>query len=76
MRWMRDTVRPGDYRRDPRSPDWAGLPLIEHLGLDPADSGDRRRVAAILKTWFATGVLTTETQKDERRKKRDVVPGP
>jgi hypothetical protein len=77
MRWMRETVRKGDYRREARSPEWVGLPLIEHLGLDPDDTGDRKKVGAILKTWFANGVLATEERKDsKRRKKQFVVPGP
>src|SRR5258708_19026728 len=35
MRWMRDEVRHQKYRYDPRSPDWVGLALAKHLGLDP-----------------------------------------
>jgi hypothetical protein len=35
------------------------------------------KVGAILKTWFANGVLATEERKDsKRRKKQFVVPGP
>jgi hypothetical protein len=77
MRWMRDTVRQGDYRREPRSPDWVGLPLLDHLKLDPDDKGDRKKVSTILKTWFDKGVLATEDREDEHRhKKQYVVPGP
>jgi hypothetical protein len=77
MRWMREAVRTGDYRRDPRSPDWVGLPLLEHLDLKPDDRGDRKKVGAILKTWFANGVLATETRKDsQRHEKQFVIPGP
>jgi AAA domain/RepB DNA-primase from phage plasmid len=76
MRWMRDAVRTGDYRRDPRSPDWVGRPLAGRLKLDPDNKGDRRRLGAILKLWFANGVLATETRKDEQRREREfVVPG-
>ena len=60
-----------------RAPQFTGLPLIEHLGLDPEDTGDRKKIGAILKTWFANGVLATEERKDsKRRKKQFVVPGP
>jgi AAA domain/Bifunctional DNA primase/polymerase, N-terminal len=77
MQWMRETVRSGNYRTSPRSPDWIGLPLIEHLGLDSDDKGDRKKVGAILKTWFANGVLATEEREDKERHKRPfVVPGP
>jgi AAA domain len=43
IRWMRETVRAGKYRTSPRSPDWVGLPLLEHLELNPDDKGDARR---------------------------------
>jgi AAA domain-containing protein/bifunctional DNA primase/polymerase-like protein len=77
MQWMREAVRSGNYRTSPRSPDWIGLPLIEHLGLDSDDKGDRKKVGAILKTWFANGVLATEEREDKERHKRPfVVPGP
>jgi AAA domain len=77
MRWMRETVRHGDYRREPRSPDWVGLPLLEHLKLDPDDKGDRKKASAILKTWFDKGVLTTEERKDDKRRPKEfVIPGP
>jgi hypothetical protein len=73
MRWMRETVRKGDYRREPRSPEWVGLPLLEHLKLDPDDKGDRKKVSAIIKTWFDKGVLATEERKDERRRPKQFV---
>jgi hypothetical protein len=76
MRWMRDTVRAGNYRVDPRSPDWVGLPLIEHLGLDPDTAGSRKRAAAILRAWFQNRVLATETRKDGiRHNRKFVIPG-
>ena len=53
-----------------------GLPLLERLGLDPADKADRRKVAGILKAWFGNGVLATATGKDYARHEREyVVPG-
>jgi hypothetical protein len=77
MRWMRETVRNGDYRRDPRSPEWVGRPLLEHLDLDPDNRSDRKRVNAVLKTWFDNGVLAIEDREDnQRHKKRFVIPGP
>jgi hypothetical protein len=77
MRSMRDTVRQGDYRREPRSPDWVGLPLLDHLKLDPDNKGDRKKASAILKTWFENGLLATEDRKDDKRRtKQFVIPGP
>jgi hypothetical protein len=77
MRWMREAVRKGDYRCEPRSPDWIGLPLLKHLKLDADNKGDRKKVSAILKTWFDKGVLATEDHEDEHRhKKQFIIPGP
>ena len=42
MRWMREEVRHQKYRYDPRSPDWVGLALAKHLGLD--SRADRKKL--------------------------------
>lgn len=76
MQWLRDTVRGGEYRNNSRSLDWVGIPLAQRLHLDLDDKGDRAKVVAILKKWFQTGVLATETRKDSERHDREyVVPG-
>jgi hypothetical protein len=47
------------------------------LNLDPDDEADKRQIKAILKKWFANGVLDTKDRYDEQpRKNRPfVVPG-
>jgi hypothetical protein len=77
MRWIRNAVRGQDYRADSRSPDWVGRPLASRLGLDPDEKGDRKKLNAILKVWFANGVLAVDnTRKDEKRRPRPfVIPG-
>jgi hypothetical protein len=45
MRWMRDEVRRGNYRRDGRASDWVGRPLADRLGLDADEPGDRKKLA-------------------------------
>ena len=61
MRWMREEVRHQKYRYDPRSPDWVGLALAKHLGQDPR--ADRKKLNAILRAWYANGVLAAEIQR-------------
>jgi hypothetical protein len=74
MRWMRDEVRHQKYRYDPRSPDWVGLALAKHLGLDPP--ADCKKLNAILRPWYANGVLAAEIHKDGvRHERKYMVPG-
>jgi hypothetical protein len=58
---MREEVRHRKYRCDPRSPDWVGLALAKHLGLGPR--ADRKKLNAILRAWYANGVLAAEIQR-------------
>jgi hypothetical protein len=71
MRWMREKVRRQNYRYDPRSPDWVGLALAKHLRLDP--EADRKKLNAILRAWYANGVLAVEARKDGLRHERQYV---
>lgn len=73
MHWMRDTVRAGTYRKDARSPDWAGLPLLKRLKLNPADKADRKKASEIIRQWIANRVLKVDTRQDERRRPRDFI---
>jgi hypothetical protein len=76
MHFMRAQVSKQSYRKDVRSPDWVGRPLLEHLGLNAEDQGARSRVRAILDVWFNNGVLTVELRHDGSRHKREfVIPG-
>jgi hypothetical protein len=62
------------YRRDPQADDLIGKAVAEVLDLD--EEADRKQVRAILKTWFASRVLTTAERQDENRHaKKFVVPG-
>jgi hypothetical protein len=75
-RWMREAVQQGNYRVDPRSPDWVGRLLAERLGLDPEKPGDRKKLNSILRVWFANKVLAVEQRQDDARHTRQyVVPG-
>jgi hypothetical protein len=74
----------GAYRADPRSPDWLGYKVAEHLRLNVSYGGrgpegsmrDIAKVKQILAQWLKNGVLATETRTDDQRKKRRfIVPG-
>lgn len=76
VHWIREEVRRKEYRYDFRSSEWVGYPVAERFKLNPGGPGDRKRLNAILRGWFATGVLAVETHRDDRRRdKQFVVPG-
>jgi hypothetical protein len=76
MHFMRAQVSKQSYRKDVRSPEWVGKPLLEHLGLNADDKGARARVRAILDAWFGNGVLALEQRHDGNRHMREyVIPG-
>jgi hypothetical protein len=78
MRFARDLVRNNpNFRADPRSPEWVGIPLAARLKLNPNNKGDRKRISAIIRTWVANKALAIELRRDEKRRKREfVVLGP
>jgi hypothetical protein len=49
------------YRYDQRSPDWVGLALAKHLGLDPR--ADRKKLNAKPRALYANSVLAPEIQR-------------
>jgi hypothetical protein len=76
MHRIRTMVAAGSYRKDSRSEDWVGKAVAEMLDLDTEEEADRKQVKAVLKTWFANGVLTTDKRQDQWRQwKAFVVPG-
>jgi hypothetical protein len=76
MHRVRDMAANGNYRKDPQADNWIGNTVAEVLDLDPSDEADKKQIKAILKKWFANGVLDVKTRPDENRMKRSfVVPG-
>jgi hypothetical protein len=74
MRWMREEVRHQKYRYDPRSPDWVGLALAKHLGLDPrADPQEAQRHTTGMVCQRCTSSGNPKT--GVRHERKYVVPG-
>jgi hypothetical protein len=59
-----------NYRKSDQTKDWIGYAVAEVLDLDPSDEADKRQIKAILKKWFANGVLDTKERLDEKRMPR------
>jgi hypothetical protein len=76
MQQVRDLARGGEYRADPRSPEWIGQAVAEVLDLDADTEADSKRIKTILKEWYAKGVLKkVERQDDARHVRLWVEPG-
>jgi AAA domain-containing protein len=55
MQQVRDLARSGQYRADPRSPDWIGGAVAEVLDLDTESDGNKKRIKIILKEMVRHG---------------------
>jgi hypothetical protein len=65
-----------NFRADPRSAEWLGIPLAGRLKLNPNDKGDRKRLSAIIRTWIANKVLAVQLRRgNDRHEHEYVVPG-
>jgi AAA domain len=58
-----DLIRGGDYRVDSQASQWVGNVVGQVLDVDVETEASREQIKAILKQWFASGVL----KKVERR---------
>jgi hypothetical protein len=65
------TLKGGNWRKASNSPSWIGKPIAKALDLDLAESADRAKVSAIIADWERSGLLTSETRKDEKRRERE-----
>jgi hypothetical protein len=76
MHQVRDKAEKGSYRKSDQAENWIGIAVAEVLDLDATDEADRKQIKAILKKWFANGVLAVKTRLDDKRMPRPfVVPG-
>jgi hypothetical protein len=72
MEMTRAKVGSGNYRLDPQSPDWAGLAIIQVLGIEDTEAG-RAKAKSLLDMWLKTGALRVSREPDSRRKMKDFV---
>ncbi|MVS97895.1 AAA family ATPase [Devosia marina] len=68
-----DELRSGDYRDDPRSPDWSGNAVAKVLGLEPKDEDDKAVIVARLRELKAARLITTVRRPDAKRVHRTFV---
>jgi hypothetical protein len=67
-------VEQGEWRADPRSPQWVGVAIAKVLDLNPETA--RKRIQKVLSEWLANGAFEViEKEDDQRRPRKFVVVG-
>jgi hypothetical protein len=61
----------GEWRADPRSPQWVGIAVAKVLDLNPETA--RKRISKVLSEWVANGALEVIEKADEQRRPRKFV---
>jgi hypothetical protein len=61
---IREIVRKGESRADPRSPHWLGHDLAKRFKRDVNSKGDRIWMNAVIGTWLANGWFAKEQKFD------------
>lgn len=68
---VQKAVELGEWRADPRSPQWVGIAVAQALDLNVETA--RRRIAKLLKEWVDNGALDVVEKEDEQRRPRKFV---
>jgi hypothetical protein len=64
-------VANGEWRADPRSPQWVGTVIAQVLGWKVEDC--RKRIAGVLKQWVENGAFEIIDKEDDQRRPRKFV---
>jgi hypothetical protein len=68
---VQKAVEAGEWRADPRSPQWVGAAVAQVLDIRLEDS--RKRISGLLKEWIANAALEVVEKEDEQRRPRKFV---
>jgi hypothetical protein len=64
-------VANGEWRADPRSTGWVGIPIAKVLDLDPEKH--RKRIAKVIAEWVGNEALVVVEKQDDQRRPRKFV---
>jgi hypothetical protein len=64
-------IAQGEWRADPRSSEWVGIPVAKVLDLDIAKC--RKRIAKVIAQWIENGALEIVEKEDAQRHQRKFV---
>jgi hypothetical protein len=70
LRAVQTAIEAGRWRESSQAKDWAGLAVASVMGLDVANKAHKAKIAGLLKTWIANGMLVVVEGEDGQRKKR------
>jgi hypothetical protein len=73
LRKVQDAIGAGHWRESSQAKDWAGIAVARTLGLDATNKAHKAKIAALLKTWTATGMFVVVEGVDAKREKRSFV---
>jgi hypothetical protein len=68
---VQKAVEQGEWRADPRSPEWVGAAVAKALDFDPDQA--RKRISKLLKEWIGNGALEVVEKEDAQRHMRKFV---
>jgi hypothetical protein len=67
---VQTAIEAGRWRESSQAKDWAGLAVASVMGLDVANKAHKAKIAGLLKTRIANGMLVVVEGEDGQRKKR------
>jgi hypothetical protein len=73
LRKLQSTIGAGRWRESSQAKDWAGIAVARALGLDTTNKAHKAKIAALLKTWTATGMFVVVEGVDAKREKRSFI---
>lgn len=73
LRKVQTAIADGRWRESSQAKEWAGYAIASVLKLDPGSKAHRAKVAGLLKTWIATGMLVVVEGEDAARRKRSFI---
>jgi hypothetical protein len=73
LRRVQAAIAEGRWRESSQAKEWAGYAVASVLKLDPASKAHRAKIAGLLKTWIATGMLVVVEGIDAKREKRSFI---
>jgi hypothetical protein len=68
---VQKAVAAGEWRADPRSPEWVGIAVGQVLDIDPEQA--RKRISGLVKEWVGNGALEIVEKPDAKSMMRKFV---